>query len=79
VALSPWRERHQVLFWEVRVCPGGSGWLRDGSGDALPLIGASVDSLLALTGSHPVHMFGELEEGRVRPLSVVVHGAVVTP
>ena len=79
VALSPWRERHPVLFAEVRVCPGGSGWLRDGSGDALPLIGASVDSLLALTGSHPVHMFGELEEGRVRPLSVVVHGAVVTP
>ncbi|MDR6505701.1 SWIM zinc finger family protein [Arthrobacter oryzae] len=79
VALSPWRERHPVLFAEVRVCPGGSGWLRDGSGAALPLIGASVDSLLALTGSHPVHIFGELEEGRVRPLSVVVHGTVVTP
>jgi hypothetical protein len=79
VALSPWRDRHPVLLASVRVCPAGPGWLRDGSGDSLPLVGASLDSLLALTGSHPVHMFGELEEGRVRPLSVVVHGAVVTP
>jgi hypothetical protein len=79
VALSPWRDRHPVLLAGVRVCPAGPGWLRDGSGDSLPLVGASLDSLLALTGSHPVHMFGELEEGRVRPLSVVVHGAVVTP
>ena len=79
VALSPWRERHPVLFAGVRVCPGGRGWLRDGSGDALPLVGAAMDSLLALTGSYPVDVFGELEEGRVRPLSLVVEGAVVTP
>jgi hypothetical protein len=79
VALSPWRERHPVLFAGVRVCPGEHGWLRDRSGDALPMIDAPVDSMLALTGSHPIHLFGELEEGRVRPLSVVVDGAVVTP
>jgi hypothetical protein len=79
VALSPWRERHPVLFAGVRVCPSGPGWLRDGSGDALPLIGAPVDSLLAISGSHPVHLFGELEDGSVRPLSVVVDGAVMTP
>ena len=79
VALSPWRERHPVLLAGVRVCPGGHGWLRDGSGDALAMVGAPVDSLLALTGGHPVHVFGELEEGRVRPLSVVVDGMVVTP
>jgi hypothetical protein len=79
VALSPWRERHPVLLAGVRVCPGAHGWLRDGSGDALAMVDAPVDSLLALTGGHPVHVFGELEEGRVRPLSVVVDGAVVTP
>lgn len=79
VALSPWRERHPVLLGGVRVCPGGHGWLRDGSGDALALVDAPLDSLLALTGGHPMDLFGELEEGRVRPLSAVVNGAVVTP
>jgi hypothetical protein len=79
VAVSPWRDRHPVLLAGVHVCPGGPGWLRDGSGDALPLVDAPLDSLLALTGGHPVDLFGELEEGRVRPLSAVVNGAVVTP
>jgi hypothetical protein len=79
VALSPWRERHPVLFGGVRISAGDQGWLRDGSGDALPIVDAPLDSLLALTGGHPVDLFGELEEGRVRPLSVVVDHAVVTP
>lgn len=79
VALSPWRERHPALLAGVSVCPGTPGWLRDSAGHCLPLLDASVDSLLALTGSHPVHVFGELEDGRIRPLSVVVNGAVVTP
>ncbi|TAP40051.1 SWIM zinc finger family protein [Arthrobacter sp. S39] len=79
VALSPWRGRHPVLLAGVRVSPGDDGWLRDGSGNALPLVDAPLDSLLALTGGHAVDLFGELEEGRVRPLSAVVGGAVVTP
>lgn len=79
VGVSPWRDRHPVLLVGVRVCPDGHGWLRDSSGDALPLVDTPLDSLLALTGGHPVNLFGELEEGRVRPLSAVVNGAVVTP
>ncbi|HYH77441.1 MAG TPA: SWIM zinc finger family protein [Arthrobacter sp.] len=79
VAVSPWRDRHPVLLGGVRVCPDGNGWLRDESGDALPLVDAPLESLLALTGGHPVDLFGELEEGSVRPLSAVVNGQVVTP
>lgn len=79
VALSPWRERHPVLFGGVRVSPGDHGWIRDGWGDALPMVDAPLDSLLALTGGHPVDLFGELEDGRVRPLSAVVGESVVTP
>lgn len=79
VACSPWRDRHPVLLGRVRVFPDGSGWLRDEAGDALPLVDAPLDSLLALTGGHPADLFGELEEGHVRPLSAVVGGAVVTP
>lgn len=79
VALSPWRQRHPVLFGGVRISPGDHGWIRDGWGDALPMVDAPLDSLLALTGGHPVDLFGELEDGRVRPLSVVVGESVVTP
>jgi hypothetical protein len=79
VASSPWRERHPVLLAGVRLSTGGSGWLRDEAGDALPLVDAPLDSLLALTGGHPVDIFGELEEGRLRPLSAVIGNAVVTP
>lgn len=79
VALSPWRERHPFLLGGVRICPGDHGWLRDGAGDALPLVDAPLDALLALTGGHPVDVFGELDEGHLRPLSAVVGGTVVTP
>ncbi|NUP73625.1 MAG: SWIM zinc finger family protein, partial [Sinomonas sp.] len=79
VALSPWRDRHPVLLSRVRVCSGEHGWLRDESGDAVPILGDALMVLLALTGGEPVDVFGELEEGRVRPLSVVVDGRVVTP
>lgn len=78
VAVSPWRERYPVLLSGVRVSAAGPGWLRDGSG-ALPIVDASLGSLLALTGGYPVDVFGELEEGRVRPLTVVAGGAVMSP
>ncbi|MDP5225930.1 MULTISPECIES: SWIM zinc finger family protein [Arthrobacter] len=79
VAVSPWRERHPVLLAGVRIHPDGPGWLIDAVGDALPLIEAPMDSLLALTGGHPVDLFGELEDGHVRPLSLVIGGTVVVP
>ncbi|VXB36721.1 conserved hypothetical protein [Arthrobacter sp. 9V] len=79
VARSPWRPRIPVLLGGVIVNPEGSGWLQDGNGDSLPLVDAPLDSLLALTGGHPSHIFGELEDGRLRPLTVVVDSMVVTP
>lgn len=79
VARSPWRTRIPVLLDEVTVNSEGSGWLHDPHGDALPLVDAPLDSLLALTGGHAASIFGELEDGRVRPLTVVVDGRVVTP
>lgn len=79
VARSPWRTRLPVLLGGVTVNARDGGWLHDTSGDALPLVDAPLDLLLALTGGHPVDIFGELEDGRVRPLTVVVDGMVVTP
>ncbi|MDI2035679.1 SWIM zinc finger family protein [Paenarthrobacter nitroguajacolicus] len=79
VAASPWRVRHPVLLGNVTVSPDGSGWILDSDGRALPLVDAPLDSLLALTGGHAVDIFGELEDGHVRPLAVVVNEMVVTP
>ncbi|XAS70210.1 SWIM zinc finger family protein [Micrococcaceae bacterium Sec5.1] len=79
VARSPWRDRQPVLLAGVTILPEDHGWLLDGNDNALPLMDAPLDSLLALTGGHPVDVFGELEDGRLRPLTVVVDDAVVTP
>ncbi|AFR29088.1 SWIM zinc finger family protein [Arthrobacter sp. Rue61a] len=79
VARSPWRTRHPVLLGGVTVNPEERGWLHDPKGHALPLVDAPLDSLLALTGGHAVDIFGELDDGRFRPLTVVVDGMVVTP
>ena len=79
VARSPWRARHPVLLEGVTVNPQDLGLLHDPSGDALPLVDAPLDALLALTGGHAADIFGELEDGRLRPLTVVVDGMVVTP
>lgn len=77
VASSPWRQRHPVLLSKVRISAAGQGWVMDGSGQGLPLVDARLDYLLALTGGHTVDLFGELDDGRLRPLSVVVDGSVV--
>lgn len=79
VAASPWRLRHPVLLAGVKVSPEGSGWIYDSPGHALPLVDAPLDALLALTGGQEVDLFGELEDGRIRPLTVVVNETVVTP
>ncbi|MEV7605629.1 SWIM zinc finger family protein [Paenarthrobacter sp. NPDC089322] len=79
VAVSPWRARHPVLLGAVRFGWGNHGWIQDGTGAALPLIDASMDSLLAITGGYPVDVFGELEDGHFRPLTLAIDGTVVTP
>ena len=79
VAVSPWRTRLPVLLEGVIINPEDRGWLHDPNGEALPLVDAPLDSLLALTGGHAADIFGELEDGRLRPLTVVVDSMVVTP
>ena len=52
---------------------------RHAAGHRLDLVddGVAPWSLLALTGGHPADVFGELEGGRFRPLSVAVDGRLV--
>ncbi|HET8593850.1 MAG TPA: hypothetical protein VFM07_01285, partial [Intrasporangium sp.] len=83
-AENPWARRVPVVLTSVRATVvGGPGdaaaALVDASGHGR-LLTADTDvwRLLALTGGHPVDAFVELEAGRLRPLSAVVGGEVLT-
>ncbi|WNG19227.1 SWIM zinc finger family protein [Cystobacter fuscus] len=51
-------------------------WLRDATGSALRLGPCDRWKLLALSGGHPVDVFGEWDGERLRPLSVLVDGTL---
>jgi hypothetical protein len=73
--LNPWARRVPVVVDDVRV---GLDRVVDADGASVVLAeDADVWSLLALTGGGPTRVFGELEETRLRPLTVVVDGEVV--
>jgi len=87
---APWLDRIPVGIAAATISFGddavgddagdrdGSVWLVDAEGGALPLAsGVAVWDLLSWTGGAPADVFGELEGGALRPLTVVVGGAVV--
>lgn len=88
-AKNPWLERVPVTVEGV-VRPLGDlnarptrpdqarGYLEDLTGDRVLLHGDVIE-LLALSGGHPVTIFGELEQDRFRPLTVDLDGELVTP
>jgi len=72
---NPWARRIPVVLSDVRV---GVDRVVDAEGSSVSLTDdADVWSLLALTGGGPARVFGELEETRLRPLTVVLDGEVV--
>jgi hypothetical protein len=83
-AANPWARRVPVVLRSVQATVvGGHGEvaaaLIDASGQGRLLTADThVWRLLALTGGHPVDAFAELEGGRLRPLSAVVGGEVLT-
>lgn len=80
-ALNPWAARVPLLLHAVRAgVPAGGGRpvLVDAEGLARPVTTDSdVPALLALTGGTPTDVFGELEAGGLRPLSIVVEQRLV--
>jgi hypothetical protein len=73
--LNPWARRVPVVLSDVRI---GVDRVVDADGASVALTGdADVWSLLALTGGRPSRVFGELEESRLRPLTVVLDEEVV--
>lgn len=73
--LNPWARRMPVVVADARI---GVDHVVDAEGASVPLTeDAAVWPLLALTGGRPAQLFGELEESRLRPLSVLVGDEVM--
>src|SRR3954470_19783929 len=73
--LNPWARRVPVVLDDLAV---GVDRVVDAEGSSVALTDdADVWPLLALTGGRPARVFGELEESRLRPLTVVVDDEVV--
>ncbi|MEO8286036.1 MAG: SWIM zinc finger family protein [Chloroflexota bacterium] len=73
LALNPWLNRFPVLLGDVvPMHEGERWWVRDGDGHALPLTPrfAGGWQFLAVSGGHPVTLFGEWNGRHMHPVSV---------
>lgn len=77
VARVPWRDRHPVVLDDVALGGAGLDHLVDPRGDAVPLSDDTPQqTLFAVTGGRADQVFGELDGGRFRVLTVVADGMV---
>jgi hypothetical protein len=80
LAATPWRDRVPVTLGQVAIGAGREPGVVDVEGARLDLV-ADDESwwpLMALTGGHRADVFGELEGGRFRPLTVATDGRLVS-
>ncbi|WP_067791565.1 DUF5691 domain-containing protein [Nocardia amikacinitolerans] len=76
---DPWLRTWPVLLRDVIPVVGDAGWqVVDGEGAALPLApGEQPWSLLAVSGGHPVSVFGEWTVDGLVPISVFAVGEMI--
>jgi hypothetical protein len=77
---NPWLERWPAALEGVvprRARGDNAWWLAHADGARLPLAGSAGWQLAALSGGHPIDVFGEWDGYSVWPLSVVVDGRCV--
>lgn len=78
LARTPWRDRQPAALADVRIVGEGDRWhVSDATGSVPLLPGAPVWMMLALGGGRAMDVFGELESGGLRPLSVWLDDRVV--
>lgn len=78
LAGNPWLRRVPLALAGMTVVPGDPALLVDGDGAALLLApGADLWQLLALSGGHPVGVFGEWIDQRLHPLTLQVDDRLV--
>jgi hypothetical protein len=77
-ATNTWAWRTPTVLEGVRVAPGTPAYVMDAAGHSCSLTDdADGWMLAAVSGGEPVNVFGELEAGRLRALSVEVAGELV--
>ena len=75
VARVPWRDRHPVVLNDMVLGGTDLDLLVDPAGDAVPLTADTPHrALLAVTGGRADQIFGELDRGRLRVLTVIADG-----
>jgi hypothetical protein len=80
LAAEPWLERWPVMLGAVTVAEAGGRWyLRDGTGEALPIEpgGGPPWRLVAAAGGGPVTVAAEWAPAGLRPLTAWVDGRLV--
>jgi hypothetical protein len=79
VARQPWLSTFGAVLHDVTLAPGDEGWfVLDRVGHALPLVRREFWKALALSGGHPCDLTGEWDGHALRPLSMIVEGALRT-
>lgn len=79
LAVNPWVEEFPVMVVDVVPCSAGERWtLRDSSGSILPITPQYKLGwhLLAISGGHPIAVFGEWNGECFSPLSAWCNGAL---
>jgi hypothetical protein len=80
LARNPWLEQFPMPLQSVIPTRNGEGWsLRDSEGRTLPIVPRFERgwNLLALSGGHPLDVFGEWDGDDLLPLSVMVEGRFI--
>jgi hypothetical protein len=78
LAGNPWLRRIPMALGDMTVVPGDPSLLVDRTGAALTLApDTDIWQLLALSGGHPVPIFGEWIDERLHPLSVEIDDRLV--
>ncbi len=79
LARNPWVERYPVGLGRVVPDGGQDDWWRvvDPTGRQLPLAGVAGWQLTALSGGHPIDLFGEWDGFAVWPWSAAADGSFV--
>jgi hypothetical protein len=79
LAGNPWLRRIPMALKDMTVVPGDPPLLVDRTGAALTLApDTDIWQLLALSGGHPVPVFGEWIDERLHPLSVEIDDRLTT-
>ncbi len=80
MAQNPWTNRVPAYFNQViPIWEEDALWFQDQEDNLLPAIPADVSSwkLLAISGGHPMDVFGEWEDNQFRPLAAIFNQRII--